>query len=173
MTTKGIRIMSSPMGFWPDPWQAWTDYWIDACQRTVLFWDVMRRRGNTFIEHEEKGKPPVLSFASEMVLDGRTLSKPVNYFLMRIVPPTGVTVDPTKRPFVIVDPRAGHGPGIGGSKVDSTNDQRAPTSLDMQQGGPSMAGPAAPFLNGDMSIVTIGAIGLVALVVIKALRKKG
>ena len=111
--------MSSPMGFWPDPWQAWTDYWIDACQRTVLFWDVMRRRGNTFIEHEEKGKPPVLSFASEMVLDGRTLSKPVNYFLMRIVPPTGVTVDPTKRPFVIVDPRAGHGPGIGGSKVDS------------------------------------------------------
>ena len=28
-------------------------------------------------------------------------------------------VDDTKRPFIIVDPRAGHGPGIGGFKKDS------------------------------------------------------
>jgi pimeloyl-ACP methyl ester carboxylesterase len=54
-----------------------------------------------------------------MVLDGRTLSKPVNYFLLRVVPPAGTTIDPTKRPFVVVDPRAGHGPGIGGFKIDS------------------------------------------------------
>ena len=26
---------------------------------------------------------------------------------------------PTRRPFVVVDPRAGHGPGIGGFKADS------------------------------------------------------
>ena len=38
---------------------------------------------------------------------------------MRIVPPEGVTIDPRRRPFVIVDPRAGHGPGIGGFKADS------------------------------------------------------
>ena len=31
----------------------------------------------------------------------------------------GVTIDPKKRPFVVVDPRAGHGPGIGGFKADS------------------------------------------------------
>jgi pimeloyl-ACP methyl ester carboxylesterase len=106
---------------WPvtGPWQAWSDYWIDACQRTVLFWDVMRRRGNAYLEHEQKGKPPVLSFQTEMVLDGRTLPKPVNYFLVRVVPPAGAAVDPTKRPFVVVDPRAGHGPGLAGSKVDS------------------------------------------------------
>src|SRR6185369_746808 len=30
-------------------------------------------------------------------------------------PPT----DPKKRPFVVIDPRAGHGPGIGGFKIDS------------------------------------------------------
>lgn len=30
-----------------------------------------------------------------------------------------MTIDPEKRPFVIVDPRAGHGPGIGGFKRDS------------------------------------------------------
>jgi uncharacterized protein DUF3141 len=101
------------------PWQAAWDYWIDACQRTVLFWDVMRKRGNLFLEHEEKGKPPVLSFPYEMILDGRTLERPVNYFLLRILPPAGTPPDPRKRPFLIVDPRAGHGPGIGGSKVDS------------------------------------------------------
>ena len=101
------------------PWTAWWDYWIDACQRSVLFWDVMRRRGNAFIEHEASGKPPVLTFESEIVLDGRTLPKPVNYFLLRILPPAGTTIDPTKRPFVVVDPRAGHGPGIGGFKPES------------------------------------------------------
>src|SRR5687767_11380241 len=77
---------------WPawtgaNPWQAWSEYWIDACQRTVLFWDVMRRRGNAFAEHQDEGKPAVLSFSSEMVMDGRTLPRPVNYYLLRIVPP--------------------------------------------------------------------------------------
>ena len=37
----------------------------------------------------------------------------------RVVPPQGVEIDPTRRPFVVVDPRAGHGPGIGGFKADS------------------------------------------------------
>jgi hypothetical protein len=101
------------------PWQAAWEYWTDAAQRTVLFWDVMRKRGNQFLEHEEMGKPPVLVFEHEMVLDGRTLERPVNYFLVRIVPPAGTRLDPRKRPFVIVDPRAGHGPGIGGFKLDS------------------------------------------------------
>ena len=27
------------------------DYWVDAAQRTVLFWDVLRKRGNQAIEH--------------------------------------------------------------------------------------------------------------------------
>ena len=30
-----------------------------------------------------------------------------------------MAIDPLKRPFVVVDPRAGHGPGIGGFKADS------------------------------------------------------
>lgn len=36
-------------------------------------------------------------------------------------PPAGAVVDPKKRPFVIVHPRAAHGPGIGigGFKADS------------------------------------------------------
>ena len=99
---------------------AWQEYWTDAWQRSVLYWDVMRKRGNIAQEHQEKGKPPVLSFPYEMVVDGRTLERPVNYFLVRIVPGEGTPpVDPRKRPFMVVDPRAGHGPGIGGMKVDS------------------------------------------------------
>ena len=52
-------------------------------------------------------------------MDGRSLKRPVNYALLRIVPPKGVTVDPDRRPYVIIDPRGGHGPGIGGFKDDS------------------------------------------------------
>jgi pimeloyl-ACP methyl ester carboxylesterase len=95
------------------------DYMIDAGQRTVLFWDVMRQRGNQYREHLAQTVPHVLNYEAELIIDGRTLQRPVNYGLVRIVPPKGVTIDPQRRPFVIVDPRAGHGPGVGGFKADS------------------------------------------------------
>jgi hypothetical protein len=95
------------------------DYVVDAAQRTILFWDVMRQRGNQYHEHLAQAAPHVLSYAAELVLDGRTLKRPVNYALVRIIPPKGVEIDSTRRPFVIVDPRAGHGPGIAGFKADS------------------------------------------------------
>jgi len=99
--------------------QAWADYIIDWQERWVLFWDTIRQRGNNFIEHERAGKPPLLAFDYETIVDGRKLEHPVNYALLRIIPPPGVAVDDAKRPFIIVDPRAGHGPGIGGFKQDS------------------------------------------------------
>jgi len=95
------------------------DYAIDTAQRTVLFWDVMRQRGNQYREHLAETAPHVLSYDAELILDARTLKRPVNYGLVRIIPPLGVTIDPRRRPFVIVDPRAGHGPGIAGFKADS------------------------------------------------------
>lgn len=95
------------------------EYWIDAAQRATLYWDMMRQRGNQYLEHIEKAAPHVLSFEAEMVIDGRHLPRPVNYVLARIVPPKGTQIDLRKRPFVVVDPRAGHGPGIGGFKADS------------------------------------------------------
>ena len=95
------------------------EYMVDAAQRSVLFWDVMRQRGNQYHEHMAQVAPHVLSYAAEVVIDGRTLEQPVNYALARVIPPSGVEVDPRRRPFVIVDPRAGHGPGIAGFKADS------------------------------------------------------
>jgi len=95
------------------------EYLVDAAQRNVLFLDVMRQRGNQFREYLAQTAPHVLDFEVELVVDGRTLEKPVNYALVRVVPPKTIQVDPARRPFVVVDPRAGHGPGIGGFKADS------------------------------------------------------
>ena len=95
------------------------DYWIDGWQRTILFWDVLRQRSDQYYAQKAKEVPNVLSFDAELVLDGRTFEQPANYLLVRVKPPQGVVIDPKKRPFVVVDPRAGHGPGIGGFKADS------------------------------------------------------
>ncbi|QFU14790.1 DUF3141 domain-containing protein [Microvirga thermotolerans] len=106
----------------PDPAEAWRDmsaYWQDFAQRTLLFWDTLRQRGNNWIDHEKAGKPPLLHFPWKPIADGRTFDRPVNYALVQIEPPEGTVTDPDQRPFVIIDPRAGHGPGIGGFKQDS------------------------------------------------------
>jgi pimeloyl-ACP methyl ester carboxylesterase len=94
-------------------------YLRDAWQRAILTADTLRKRGDVFLEHEAAGCPPVLIYDYEVILDGKDLPYPSNYMLLRILPPPGVTVDDTRRPYIIIDPRAGHGPGIGGFKADS------------------------------------------------------
>ncbi|HEX9741438.1 MAG TPA: DUF3141 domain-containing protein, partial [Nitrospiraceae bacterium] len=102
--------------------EAW-DYQLDVWQRSILFWDALRRRANNMLEHERTGLPPLLDFKYETVLDARRFEQPANYALLRI---TEVgedcwddCVDPDKPPVIVVDPRAGHGPGIGGFKRES------------------------------------------------------
>lgn len=121
---------------------AWLEeYLVDRFQRTVLFWDILRKRGNNYLAHVEAGLPPILVFDYEMVMDGRRFARPVNYAMVRILdrrrhePKPAVERGERRmstrngedvagnglpaRPVVIIDPRAGHGPGIGGSKMDS------------------------------------------------------
>ncbi|UCF92416.1 MAG: DUF3141 domain-containing protein [Desulfobacterales bacterium] len=137
------------------------DYGIDAAQRSVLFMDILRKRGNIYFQHLKADQPPVLTFEYELIRDGRTLDRPVNYALLRIIDrrrkplarkdpsverrnnpafrggyplerrrcpierrdqadaSAAQPADPSNRPIIIIDPRAGHGPGIGGSKRDS------------------------------------------------------
>src|SRR4051812_19445934 len=114
-TSPASTSASSPFGVFAPA----MEYMVDAAQRSVLFWDVMRRRGNQYREHLAETAPHVLDYEVELLIDGRTLDRPVNYCLVKVVPPSTVELDPTRRPFVIVDPRAGHGPGIGGFKADS------------------------------------------------------
>lgn len=117
------------------------DYGVDRTQRSVLFWDILRKRGNAYLNHLEAGQPPALVFDYEMVMDGRTFEQAVNYSLVRILNRRkerereqlekdkerrlthhGKALDSEGkpcRPIVVIDPRAGHGPGIGGSKLNS------------------------------------------------------
>jgi pimeloyl-ACP methyl ester carboxylesterase len=115
-----VAQMMAPTS-WPwlgsaDPVQ---EYWMDAWQRWILTLDILRQRGNSYLEQKKRISPVVLNFGFEVVLDGRAFERPVNYVLVRIPPAGGVTVDPRKRPFVVFDPRAGQGPGIGGMKHES------------------------------------------------------
>jgi len=133
--------------------EAW-EYGCDTFQRSILFWDAMRKRGNIYLEHLRQQQPPVLVFDYEMIKDGRNFERPVNYALVRILDRRNCehsdrrqnqkgkkltqqdrricrqgrrhkpsvayyATESTSRPIVILDPRAGHGPGIGGSKQES------------------------------------------------------
>ena len=98
-------------------------YGRDLWERSILFWDTLRQRADNMIAHERAGKPPLLNFDYEILLDARQFERPVNYALAAIRKYDDKCVedclDPAKPPVVIVDPRAGHGPGIGGFKRDS------------------------------------------------------
>ena len=98
---------------------SWPEYMVDAFQRSVLFLDLLRQRGNEEIEITSRPMATVLRFDHEVLMSGRSLPRPINYHLSRIVPLPGVATAPRKRPVVVVDPRAGQGPGIGGFKADS------------------------------------------------------
>lgn len=99
-------------------WAYGRDFW----ERSILFWDTLRRRADDLIEHERRGLPPLLDFRFETILDARRFERPVNYVLLRILPGPGSDIgrgSEQKPPILILDPRAGHGPGIGGFKQDS------------------------------------------------------
>ncbi len=123
------------------------EYASDRLQRTVMFVDLWRQHGNEFFKDFENGQPPVLSFKYEVIMDGRTFDKPVNYALTKIVERRKVSKRASsklyvnkkreqrknengviglasseeggKRPVIIIDPRSGNAPGIAGSKKNS------------------------------------------------------
>jgi hypothetical protein len=114
----------------PSPWtssrnivlDAW-DYQIDFLQRSVLFFDTLRERANNMLDHEKAGLPPLLDFPYETILDARLFDTPASYALLKILPDGDSCFerceDQDSRPVIVFDPRAGHGPGIGGFKRDS------------------------------------------------------
>ena len=46
---------------------------VDIGQRSVLFLDVMRQRGDQYREHVAETAPHVLDYAVELIVDGRKL----------------------------------------------------------------------------------------------------
>ncbi len=98
-------------------------YGFDVWQRSILFLDALRQRADNMLVHERTGLPPLLKFEYETMLDARSFSRPANYALLRIVSVGDDCLedclDESKPPVIVIDPRAGHGPGIGGFKKDS------------------------------------------------------
>lgn len=98
-------------------------YQVDRWQRSLLFLDTLRERANNMLAHDAAGMPPPLDFEYETILDARQFERPANYALLRITRfdknRAVDCVDARKPPVIVVDPRAGHGPGIGGFKRDS------------------------------------------------------
>ncbi|WP_454863455.1 DUF3141 domain-containing protein [Pseudomonas hormoni] len=97
----------------------WQEYLTDLGQRSVLFWDTLRQRGDNTLAHERAGYPLLLKFDHETLIAGEDLLRPVNYSLLQILAGPGQRLDSKKQPVIIIDPRGGHGSGIGGFKQDS------------------------------------------------------
>lgn len=95
------------------------EYWVDFCQRSLLYWDALRQRGDNTLAYESAGYPLLLKFPYEILIDGRDLPRPVNYSLLEIIPEADQLNDRERAPVIVIDPRGGHGAGIGGFKQDS------------------------------------------------------
>ena len=115
-------IQSAPTSAWP-ALDAWTRYAADSWWRYVATADTLRQRADNMLAHEAAGMPPLLHFESEEIADAHAFEPPSNYRLLRV---TRCGTDHLERhlrrsaaPVIVVDPRAGHGPGIGGFKRDS------------------------------------------------------
>ena len=97
---KALKDVAAEMQERPvTPWEAltqWSNYAVDFAQRSVLFLDTIRERGNNFVEQSREGLKPVLH-SIETILDARSFERPVNYALVSITPPEGVTVDAKRR----------------------------------------------------------------------------
>ena len=124
-SSEGLPILPTRNGSrsWPrrdfraaTDFQAATEYATDFWQRSLLFLDILRQSGNQQAEMTSRPINAVLVYDHEMILRGTNLPRPVNYGLVRVVPPRGTVIDHTKRPVVVIDPRAGQGPGVGGFK---------------------------------------------------------
>ena len=125
VTSDGIEyagtssILSAALSFWAEA----SAYQIDWLQRAVLLLDALRERGDNMLAHERAGLPPLLAFPYDVVLDARGFEHPANYALVRILPRGDPCLEACARedarPVIVFDPRAGHGPGIGGFKHDS------------------------------------------------------
>ncbi|NBJ13061.1 DUF3141 domain-containing protein [Microvirga sp. SYSU G3D207] len=133
--SRDLPFLTQQAGHWQEPTlnlqpvgvqMAQRDFWMymkDVGERSILFLDTLRQRADNMLAHDRAGKPPLLDFDYEIILDAGHFKPPTNYSLLRITRVGGDCladcVDSTKPPVVVFDPRAGHGPGIGGFKRDS------------------------------------------------------
>ena len=83
MTTSRSQSTEPAAAYALGPFAPAVEYMTDAAQRAVLFLDVLRQSGNQYREHLAETAPHVLDYQAELVVDGRSLARPVNYALAR------------------------------------------------------------------------------------------
>jgi len=101
-----MATVTSPL----DVMRDWSTYAIDSMQRGILFLDAMRQRGNQYLEHTRAG----CRRAELRLRDGARRPHAGACRQLRAGEDraaAGITIDAKRRPYVIIDPRAGHGPG--------------------------------------------------------------
>ena len=54
-------------------------YQRDLWERSILFLDALRQRADDLLAHQRAGKPPLLDFDYELILDARRFDEPTNY----------------------------------------------------------------------------------------------
>ncbi|RWO41400.1 MAG: CHAD domain-containing protein [Mesorhizobium sp.] len=81
--------------------------------------DLMRQGSKQAATQDVEAVSHLLGFEANLICDGRSPPRPVNYLLAGIRRPEGVVIDPMKRSLVVVDARAGHGSEIAGFQPDS------------------------------------------------------
>ena len=88
----GSKLPASPNPVAADPgtiMTTWPEYLVDAFQRSVLFLDLLRQRGNEEIEITSRPMATVLRFDHQVLMSGLSFPRPINFALSRIVPPDG------------------------------------------------------------------------------------
>ena len=99
--------------------QAACAYAADAWQRALLVADIERQVGDQYQAQRGMDAPHVLHFAFEPVMSGAELPRPVNYGLVRILPPEGGPPRPACGPSSWSIRAPARSPGIGGFKAES------------------------------------------------------
>ena len=114
-----VHASTSALALWEQAWR----YQVDLLQRSVLFFDILRERADNMLAHNAAGLPPLIHFEYEQIVDARQFERPANYALLKITACGEAHLETHVRsdacPVIVLDPRAGHGPGIGGFKRDS------------------------------------------------------
>ncbi len=103
MAVPGLDIVSDAV-----------DYWVDSTQRSILFWDCLRRAGNAFLGLEEEAPDAPWDEPAQRI-DATEIDPPVvsGLKIEALRPDEDVMLDPGKRPIVVFDPRAGTDAGVG------------------------------------------------------------
>ena len=142
-----LAVPKPPATAFGNSMASWPEYMVDAFQRSVLFLDLLRQRGNEEIEITSRPMATVLRFDHEVLMSGRSLPRPINYHLSRIVPPPGSRDRPAQAARRGGGPAGRPGPRhrrLQGGQRDRRCPQCRPSGLFHRLRRGAGAGPAVP-----------------------------